>query len=188
MSSFSSVVLLLSVVELEAATSVSKFSCQKRNLSVTVDDELRLYIDGIEITGLQNAEDYGKPDLVDLPCTTKLIAVHGSNGPAGDVAGILASTDDNYILTNSSWKCSNVSQIGWVEIDFDDSTWIPALEYGHNEDDDDWVLVPGISSGAFWIWLRQYTSDNDPMDRDVFCRKRLGKTKNLQHACNSLCQ
>ena len=160
---------LLSVA---TSTTVSQFSCLRRNLSVTVDDQLRLYIDGFEITGLPNVNIWNQPDVVDLPCTTRLIAIRGGN--LGGAAGILASTDDDYVLTNSSWKCSNISHPGWEEIDFDDSAWLSAIEYGRNGEGV-WGVIPGISSNAEWIWLRQFTSAQEPMDNDVYCRKNLGK-------------
>jgi len=147
---------------------------------VTVDDILRLYIDGVEITDLPNSEFHDIPDVVNLPCTTRLIGIHGSNGPDGAVAGIVASTDDNYVLTNSSWKCSNVSYPGWAEVDFDDSAWESALEFGNNGGNG-WVHIPAISSDAEWIWLRQYYSDWELMDSNVYCRKRLGKKNCIVH-------
>lgn len=137
---------------------------------MTVDDFLWLYIDGVEITDLPNSIHHDTPDVIDLPCTTRLIGIHGRNDFS--VSGIVASTDDNYVLTNSSWKCSNVNYPGWAEIDFDDSAWVSAMEYGNNGGND-WVYIPTISSDAEWIWLRQ----DEPMDIDVYCRKKLGKER-----------
>lgn len=169
---FSSVVLFLSLVELEATSAIGS-SCPIRNLSVCVDDFLRLYIDGIEITDLPNADIFNLPDVVDLPCTTRLIAIHGRNGDSVTDALIVASTGDDYVLTNSTWKCSNVSQFGWEEVDFDDAAWVPAIEYGHNGNSN-FPYLPGVSTNAAFIWLRTNTAPE--MDVDVYCRKRLCKT------------
>lgn len=152
------------------ATSVSQFSCLKRNLAATVDNSLRLYIDGVEITGLPNGGNYGFADVVDLPCYTRLIAIHGNN--VGSVGGILASTDDDYVLTNSSWRCSNVNHPGWEQIDFDDSAWVTPTEYGRNGEGV-WGVISGISSNAVWIWFTQPT-DPGPIDDNLYCRKLLG--------------
>ena len=159
------------MIEFEA-TSVPQISCLERNLSITVDDILKLYYDGVEITDLPNSELTHEVDVVELPCTTRLIAVHGRQGPAKQFAGIIASTDDEFVLTNTSWKCLNVSQPGWEEIDFDDSDWLLAIEYDNKKQSE-------ISSNASWIWLRQWNSltnsTYEEMDLEVYCRKRLGE-------------
>ena len=174
-------IFLLSAVELEA-TSVPEFLCPQRNLTVTVDFYLRLYFDGIEVTDLPNSDVWKQPDVVELPCNTTLITIHGRNDLIY-YAAIVASTDDEYILTNSSWKCSNVSQNGWEEIDFDDSAWMNAIEYAYNGEDP-WGFAPGISTNASWMWLRQYNglpnSTYEEMDQEVYCRKRLGKFNSFQ--------
>ena len=100
--------------------------CKSRNLSITADDILiHLFIDGREITDLKNADNWQYLDTLDLPCTARIIAIE-ANDSAG-VGAILASTDDGYIKTNSSWKCTNTTIEGWQEVDFNDSTWKEAV-------------------------------------------------------------
>src|SRR6218665_1742468 len=130
---------------------------------------MRLYVDGTEKTGLVNANDWMKADTVDLPWTARVIAVQGTDLHV--VGGILASTDDGSILTDSSWKCTNVLYRGWQLIGFDDSSWPSAYVISLHQTTP-WTLVPGIKTNAYWIW----TPKNKGGDLVVYCRKNLGLT------------
>jgi len=141
--------------------------CPSRKLTITVDNTMRLYIDGTEKTGLVNANDWTKADTVDLPWTARVIAVQGTD--VGAVAGILASTDDGSILTDSSWKCTNVYYEGWQLVDFDDSCW-PSAHVIALHQTSPWTLVEGIKTNAYWIWTPKYTGG----DLVVYCRKNIG--------------
>jgi len=103
-----------------------------------------------------------------LPCETSVIAVKATDLHV--VGGILASTVDGSILTNSSWKCTNVYYDGWQLVNFDDSSWPSAYAIALHQTLP-WTLVPGIKTNAYWIWTPKYQGG----DLVVYCRKDLGK-------------
>ena len=150
-----------------SAPSVPLLPCP-RKLSITVDNQMRLYVDGTEKTGLVNANDWMKADTVDLPLNARVIAVQGTDLHV--VGGILASTDDGSILTDSSWKCTNVLYKGWQLVDFDDSSWPSAYAISLHQTTP-WTLVPGIKTNAYWIWTPKYQGG----DLVVYCRKYIGR-------------
>ena len=49
-------------------------------------------------------------------------AYHGSTGVPGDLAGVLAWLSTGQV-TDQCWKCSNILVDGWMDSDFDDSSW-----------------------------------------------------------------
>ena len=61
-----------------------------------------------------------------VPTVTKVLAVSCRN--KGGPAGILGSTNDGRILTNSQWKCSNTFEENWNSANFDDSNWAPGVQ------------------------------------------------------------
>ena len=138
-----------------------------RKLTITVDNSMRLYIDGTEKAGLVNANDWTKADTVDLPWTARTIAVQGTDHFV--VGGILASADDGSILTDSSWKCTNAYHNGWQLADYDDSSWPSAYAIAVHQTSP-WRLVPGIKTNAYWIWTPKYQGG----DLVVYCRKDIG--------------
>lgn len=131
---------------------------------------MELYIEGVKINCLPNSGDWQKADAVTLPCAARVIAVKGVD--YGVIAGILASTDDGSILTDSSWKCTNQHYAGWETVGFDDSDW-PAAHQVAIHQTLPWKLVPGIRTNAFWIWTRHYVNG----DWTVYCRKDLIKVR-----------
>ena len=90
-----------------------------------------------------------------------LLAIHGTN--TGGPAGILASTTTGTI-TDSSWKCSSVSETNWTDDNFDDSHWSYAVAQGQNEHYGGLLLVTGVDPNAQWIWVSPYSNN-------AFCRK-----------------
>lgn len=140
--------------------------CKSRNLSVTADDSMRLFIDGREITDLSDASSWLYPDTLDLPCTTRVVAIEANN--TFQVGAILASTDDGYIKTNSSWKCKNTRIQGWQEVDFNDSSWKQAVAVPYHDPFPETTSTI-IREDARWIWTKDYSDG----DLNVFCRKKL---------------
>ena len=59
----------------------------------------------------------------------QVIGVKVVNDESVDV-GLLASIDDDEIVTDSSWKCSAVFYENWASVQFDDSTWEAAVDKG----------------------------------------------------------
>ena len=78
--------------------------------------------------------------------TASLITVHVWSKSR---AMFLASTPDDWFLSNSSWKCSTPVG-GWSVDPFDDTGWPYAVELGSN-DGSFLPPVPGISPNARWI-------------------------------------
>ena len=58
-----------------------------------------------------------------------MIAVKVVNDGSVDV-GLLATIDDDEIVTDSSWKCSAVLHENWASVHYDDSAWPAATELG----------------------------------------------------------
>ena len=139
---------------------------------ITVDNEYSLYFDGKEQTNLQNNNKWEKTDSLNLPGNTRVIAVMASNwlddGNVGP-AGILASTKDGFILTNSTWKCSNTSNDSWTNVGFDDSSWQQAVEIGP-KGYKTWVhgQISAIDENAKWIWY-----GTEHVKETIYCRRNL---------------
>lgn len=142
-------------------------TCQHQHLLIIDwDDSGQLFLNGNEINDLKNANNRYDLDAVMLPIDAKVIAVKGTNKDDDD-AGILASSSDGFISTNTSWKCSKEYEKGWVGVDFDDSKWPQAsvVTSANNKP------IVGISHHASWIWTDNYKPDNG--DKEVFCRLKL---------------
>ena len=122
-------------------------------LTLTADDFiLLLYLDGIQITALPNASKWDVPDTVDLPATTKVIAVHAMNWNSGGYGGLLVSDTSGRILTDSTWRCSTTKSSGWMNVTFDDSGWSKSAILFNNSGSEIYGLIPGIHADAWWIW------------------------------------
>src|SRR6218665_2465120 len=107
-----------------------------------------LYIDGEHYFDLpDNGEPIGDISLDD---NIQIIAVQASSN-LGIVAGIVVSTSDGSIVTDITWKCTSVVEIGWTAIDYNDAAWpyaVPVDEadlkmYGEDKK---------CSSRAKYIW------------------------------------
>ena len=46
------------------------------------------------------------------------------------VVGLLATIDDDEIVTDSSWKCTAEFHENWASVHYDDSAWAAATELG----------------------------------------------------------
>lgn len=147
--------------------------CPPGYLSITADNSLRLYFDGVEKTNLPNANGWKKVDCIVLPDNMQVIAVQGTDDGVAR-AGILCSTTDDYVLTNASWKCTKDYYSGWESVTFDDSAWPAAYAMGTNQKSP-WEFIPGIRDNACWIWTSKYNRK----ERVVYCRKTLrGEVRN----------
>ena len=47
---------------------------------------------------------------------------------ASVAVGLLATLNDDEVVTDSSWRCSAVFSEHWTSVDFDDAAWQPATE------------------------------------------------------------
>ena len=49
---------------------------------------------------------------------------------ASVAVGLLATLNDDEVVTDSSWRCSAVFSEHWTSVDFDDAAWQAATEIG----------------------------------------------------------
>lgn len=99
----------------------------------------------------------------------QIIAVRGRSN-LGSVAGIIASSTDDSIVTDSTWKCTNVEEDGWMDIDYNDAAWptaVPVEEKDLKMYDRD----KKFGSRAKHIWTAKKT---DSYDQTVYCRAFFG--------------
>ena len=88
------------------------------------------------------------------------------------VAGVLASTTNDYLHTSSAWKCTKQSYSNWMQTNFDDysspNAWPIAVDEHLNDASDIHGALPPISPAAAWIWTQNYASTT--IDTPVYCR------------------
>ena len=145
--------------------------------TVTVDNSYTLYLDGKEVSDLTNYNDWQYTDYIQLNDTI-LVGIEGINFSDGP-AGILAFDSSGRLWTNSSWRCSNVSVDGWMNVGFDDSGWPYAKAEAQNGQGDWGTVFSGsaqdINLNAFWIWTNNFNANGNPVDSTVYCRMPIGK-------------
>jgi hypothetical protein len=141
-------------------------------LSITVDNQMELYIDGEPnpINQDPSAKDWRVVKTVKLPRGSRVIAVKATD--VGLWAGLLASVTGEKLLSDRSWKVSTVESADWMKPEFDDSQWETATELGPNGMNP-WKAKEKISNNAKWIWTT--TSYYKDMNAHVvYFRVRLG--------------
>src|SRR6218665_213066 len=103
---------------------------------------------------------------------SRLISFKGLVAIDSPCAGVLASVNDTYLVTNNLWKCSPYGYPDWTDLGYDDSSWPSAVEYGSNGNHmtcTEQIHFTDISSTAQWIWT------NDLTAFAVYCRGYLRK-------------
>lgn len=137
-------------------------------LTLTAKEAVKLYIDGIP-HDIPNERNMSATDTVVMSLTSRILAFQSINLASG-CPGIIASVTGDYFLSNSSWKCFEVSGgENWTKIGFDDSQWPPATEHRPNIDEaggncSNLPYVPSISENAFWVWMKDTVQDT------IYCR------------------
>lgn len=143
-----------------------------RILSITASESLAgVFIDDVE-QYLPSANDPLTTDNLTVAAFTRLIAVQ-SVATVDTCNGIIGSVTGDFLLTDSTWKCSRYGAEHWYELGFNDSTWPQAFELGLNgpvSGCPGLLYFPTISSQAHWIWTHP-----DASERTVFCRGYLRK-------------
>ncbi|ESN94080.1 hypothetical protein HELRODRAFT_180248 [Helobdella robusta] len=91
------------------------------------------------------------------------------------VGGLIAKTLDNYILTNSTWRCTNNTYDGWYEVGYDDSDW-PAAVVGKREKDKKYFVKN--FKPAQWITDE---SDCKSCASNFYCRKNFKDVAHIAH-------
>lgn len=112
---------------------------------------------------IPNGDIWNVPDHITLDPNTRLIAVRAINLGTQYCGGILASVDDNYLITNNRFKCTPTNPLNWEQLGYDDSSWQDAYEYGDNENGH-WYCsnqqdVADINPSAAWIWTSDVYGD-----------------------------
>lgn len=150
------------------------------NLTVTADNKIYVYHDsdfthdldvsyneespvgyaGTVILSNGNWEITSNIVLID-PCVLAFKAINDGGTPYG----ILASASSG-IVTDETWKCSDVEQAGWHKFGFNDSTWHQARVIGPYGDQT-WSTgdFRDINTSAKWIWASSGTT------AAAYCRK-----------------
>ena len=115
--------------------------------------------------------------------TPHVIGIKANNSDVSDVCSnrtfIIVSTNDSYILTNSSWKCTNETPAAnWIEDGYDDNCWPNARSESVNDELAD--INPDINPNALQIWTWSI------LDNLVYCRLRVIGTYYIQITVLSL--
>ncbi|ESN97539.1 hypothetical protein HELRODRAFT_177970 [Helobdella robusta] len=134
-------------------------------LTINVDNELReFYNNGENISIVGNfpyAVDYQQSDRYNLSGHLFVIAMKSYNNLFP--GGLIASTADNFVLTNETWKCTKSYYVGWYKISYNDSLW-PAAFLGSYHGNPS-INAP-FSSTAKWI-----IESTDCLNCSFYCRK-----------------
>lgn len=129
-------------------------------------------MDGVSVPLLHRNEK----DVVDsvlLSLDSRLVAVMAVSS-TDNCSAFVASVTDDYLVTNSTWKCSSYGDHGWQYLGFDDSSWKSASILGgngFNPSCPNLGSITQISGSAFWIWSRSAPEARGA----VFCRGYLRK-------------
>lgn len=134
-------------------------------LTITVDDHMVLFFDGVQQVNLPNIDTATVPDTIALPNNVSTIMVQGSSN--GNYAGILGSDQDGRVTTSSVWKCTTTYDNGWLNSAYDDSSWPKATAIVANDGTKYWSIINGIRTEAKWIWSPNYLAGGD---NNVYCR------------------
>jgi len=146
---------------------------QTATLKVTATNNLEtLHVDNIQVLILPNASDWRLLDSVQLEMFTRLVAIRASN-VLGGCSGIMVAAFDPELgyefVSDRQWKCSNTPGAGWEFLGYDDSDWLPAIEYARNGDivtGCPWFIIADMPTTASWIW----TQANFDGDEAISCR------------------
>jgi hypothetical protein len=159
--------------------------CERMYLNLTADNVLNaLYVDGVPYTDLPNYNEWSKIDSVPIPADSRLIAVKCTD--LGVIAGFLASVD-NYLVTDTKWKCTVKAPANWFLPGFIDELWPPAVISDTNTAPSSYHGPrAGISPNAKWIWTQNFGAS---ADTPVFCRGYFPKDQcNSSYGnCSDLC-
>jgi hypothetical protein len=181
-----------SMIGVIQTTSACK-TCDPLTLNITADDGLmELYIDGVPVNPIPPPQiGWGLAKSIPIPAESKVVAVK-SNDTAQVVASNLASVGYNYLLTDSSWKCSATYTPGWMNTvpSATVSSWPNAVANEPNSAPFIHTVIAGISPLASWIWTRNNGYLGTSIDPVVYCRGNFPTNScNLDSGgnCSNLC-
>lgn len=147
-------------------------------LTITAKSTLyEIFVDGSPVPRCHcNGASF--PEEIELQPDSQLIAVTAID-TTGTCAGILASTTNDSLVTNPTWKCTTDPPPHWYTLGFDDTAWSDAYAIGPNHN----VTWPAdcnnalqgidlISANAFWIWTPSIL-ETPFYDYTIHCRAYL---------------
>lgn len=134
-----------------------------------------LFIDGVK-QNLRFANNWTVADNVSLSPTNRLIAIMAVDS-SEQCAGIIASVTGDFLVTDSSWRCSPNGEINWQDLGWPDDGWDPAFVMGSNFNvtsptrcGDVLTGIPEISEDANWLWNSTILNDNGEYHQTIYCR------------------
>ena len=142
-------------------------------LKATCDDRMAAYVDGV-YQFAANLDIYNVQSTVIIPHKFKVIAIQCVNIGGGE--GLLASVEDYFgklvLLSDTTWKCSQVFEEGWEQANFNASSgnWKNAINVGPKP----WSLKGQFFSYASWIWTEERVNT-------VYCRAEMPWKRGFYH-------
>jgi hypothetical protein len=127
---------------------------QDTQLNVTGDDVLTsVYFDGNLQQFTQNMSNWRVTKTCNLSGLVSVIAISAEN--TDRAGGILCSTSDGSIVSDRTWKCTDVYQpdTKWTTAVFDDSKWQPPCVSDPNimgQPRNQYMST--MSNNSYWIW------------------------------------
>src|SRR2546423_2550846 len=105
----------------------------KALLTVAVDDEARVYINGKQVADTRGYEHPSSDEITrHLQKGANVIAIRARNN-AGDIAGIIAMLElrmargkTEFLVSNPTWRSAGKEKDGWNEVEFNDGAWSQA--------------------------------------------------------------
>ena len=133
--------------------------------SSCADDTHIVYVDGKQVNSNPQKNNMNQAIITPIPSDTRVVAVRVTNLNEGPTGGFRGAFSDNSVVTDGSWKCSEVFTKGWQNVDFDDSLWPAASTTA-------WYSECNFfTPSAKWLW----TDKNRYTAITIYCRRTLSK-------------
>ncbi|XP_063676881.1 coadhesin-like [Bolinopsis microptera] len=145
---------------------------QQFTMKVVCDDEMTLWVDGVQID-VDGQGVYDQVSTLNIPSTTQVLGIKCVNigGGYGIMAAVEDAAGDNVLMTDNSWSCSNTADDGWEKADFvEGDNWKYAASYSNSGYIPDGAPWSSMSANKQIIWT------DSPADTTVYCRKVLPST------------
>ena len=138
-------------------------------LKATCDEKMTVYVDGY-VQYAANLDTWNIQSTIVMPNGFKVIAIKCDNiwGDLGLIASVENHLGELVLLSDTTWKCSQVFEEGWQRKDYESSSenWQIATNIGKKS----WSVSGQISPLASWIWTE------DRVDT-IYCRGGLPWTR-----------
>lgn len=121
---------------------------------INCDDAYKLYVNG-EFIGEDDQWDVAQEYMVPIRDGKNVLAVYGKN--RSNAKGLIAEVEvDGAIVlqTDTGWRHNASEQIGWTDIDFNDSGWDHVTDLGQYGVEPWYKNIANFpeNSTAHWIW------------------------------------